>query len=133
MAINLHDKALLLNFFEIGCHPSRLWYARLLAKPRGRYQPFGANSRVSYKVGKWHSSPSLRRETIAAESSVLVKTTTSSCPDYDIQDIHGSVGCGSTLIFSRSPSTQPKRKPLQGIPRYEPPQDWRVGIFGESC
>ncbi len=35
----------------------QIWYANLFAKPRGRYQHFRANSRMSYKVGNRHSSP----------------------------------------------------------------------------
>ncbi len=43
-----------------------VWYASLLANPRGRYQPFRANSKIIYKVGNWHSSNSLRRDMVAA-------------------------------------------------------------------
>ncbi len=80
--------------FEIGFHPiirglsastPRTWYARVVAKPRGRYQSFRANSKISYTVGNWHSSPPLQRETTAA--------TTSGRLDYRIQDIHGSLRC----------------------------------------
>ncbi len=78
--IDLHDKVLLPRSLEIGFHPfmrdlsasaPRIWCASLFAHPRGRYQPFGANSKISYKVGNWHSAHSLRRETAAAGSSLL--------------------------------------------------------------
>ncbi len=54
-------------------------------------------------------------------------------PDYHVQDIHGSFGYWSELVFSPSRSTRPKGAPLQGNPRCEPPRKERVGIFGKSC
>ncbi len=39
----------------------------------------------------------------------------------------------SELVFPPSCSTRPKRAPLQGTPRCEPPPKERVGIFGEGC
>ncbi len=44
----------------------------MFAKPRGRYQPFRANSDASYNVGNLHS---LRRETAAAGSTFLAVVT----------------------------------------------------------
>ncbi len=60
--------------FEI-CFHSILWGSSAStprtwhAKCRGRCQPFGANTKICYKVGNWHSSPSLRN--IAAEPHFL--------------------------------------------------------------
>ncbi len=73
---------------------SWIWYASVFVKPRGRGQPYGRHSKVSYKVGNWHLPPSLRRETAVA--------TTSGRTDYHIQDINGSLGCWSQLTFSPS-------------------------------
>ncbi len=42
-----------------------IWYASLFTKPRVRYQPFRANSKISYKVGNWHLWHPLRRKTAA--------------------------------------------------------------------
>ncbi len=46
-------------------------------KPRGRYQPFGVNLKISNTIGNWHSSLSLRRETAVAMPLFLVAATTS--------------------------------------------------------
>ncbi len=71
---------------EIGFHPfmrglsasaPRIWYVSLFAKPGCRYQPSRANSKISYTVGSWHASPSLRRETAATAPSFLAAVTTS--------------------------------------------------------
>ncbi len=43
-----------------------------------------ANSNVSYKVGNWHASFPLRKETAAV--------TTSGWPDYRLQDMQGPFG-----------------------------------------
>ncbi len=43
----------------------RIWSVSLFAKSRGRYQPFGANSKVSSKGGNWNSLPPQRRGTAA--------------------------------------------------------------------
>ncbi len=68
----------------VGVHPiisglsattPQIWCVSLIAKPRGRYQLFGANSRISYKVGNW--KPVLRRETAVAGPSFLAEATTS--------------------------------------------------------
>ncbi len=91
---------------------SRTWYADLFAKPRGRYQPLGANSRVVKRVGYCHSLPSLRRGTVAATTSVW--------PD---NRIHGPIGCGTELVFSSSNSMQPKKARPEEM----------VGLFGEDC
>ncbi len=51
--------------FQIGFHPCirrlrasapQIWFASLFAKPRCRYQPSWANSKIIYKVGNWHAS-----------------------------------------------------------------------------
>ncbi len=94
----------------------RIWHASLFTKPRCRYQPSRANS----KIGNWHASPPLRRETAAA---------TSGWPDYRLHDIHGPFGYWSELVFPPSCSKRPKRAPLQGTSRCEPPPKERVGIF----
>ncbi len=60
----------------------RIWHS----KCRGRCQPFGANTKIGYMVGNWHSSPSLRKET--TDYSFL-KTATTSC--IHIQDFHRSI------------------------------------------
>ncbi len=52
-------------------------YAGLFAKPRCRYQPSRANSKISYTIGNWYASPHLRRKTAATESSFLAAATTS--------------------------------------------------------
>ncbi len=87
------NKALLPRSLEIGFHPfirglsasaPRMWHASLFAKPRCKYQPSTANSKISFKVDNWHVSPPLRRETGAA--------TTSGWPDCRLQDIHGPFG-----------------------------------------
>ncbi len=49
----------------------------LFAKPRCIYQPSRANSKISYKVGNWHASPPLKRETTATGPSFLAAATTS--------------------------------------------------------
>ncbi len=75
--IVFHDKAHLPQFFKIGLHPIRrdasttapqLWYAKLLAKPRGKYKQFGADSTINDTVGKWHSPSSKLREAAAVTS-----------------------------------------------------------------
>ncbi len=71
------------------------------------------NSKISYKNGNWPLSLLLRRETAAR--------TAKGRPDYRFEDIHGSLGCLSELIFP----------PPQGTPSYEPPKG-KVGIFGEG-
>ncbi len=106
--IDLHDKALLLRSFEIGFHPfirgfsvptPWVWYASLFAKPRGKYQPLRANSKICYKVGDWQSSPPLQRETAATGPSFLAPTTATGRPDHRIQHIHGPLGCWFELVF----------------------------------
>ncbi len=91
---------LLPRSFEIGFHPvirginayvPRTWYVGLCVNPRGRYQPFGKNSKIRYKFGNGHSSPPLRRQTAAAESAFLAVATTSSWPDNRIRK-EGSTG-----------------------------------------
>ncbi len=66
--IHFYDKALLPRSFEIGFHSviwdtdassSRIWNADLFAKPRGRYQPLGVNSKINYRADNWPSSCSL--------------------------------------------------------------------------
>ncbi len=111
----------------------RIWYASLFAKPRCRYQPSRANSKISYKVGNWHASPPLWRETSATGPSFLAVATTSGWPDYRLQDIQGPFGYWSELVFASFRSTRPKRAPLQGTPRCEPPPKERIGVFGEGC
>ncbi len=54
-----------------------MWYVSLSAKPHGGYQPLRANSKISNKIGNWHSSPPLKRETAAAGPSFLAAATTS--------------------------------------------------------
>ncbi len=103
-------------------HTSIKLYTSLFTKLRGRYQLFRANSKICYKAGNWHSSPPLRRETAAALSSFLEAATTSGWPDYRIQDIRGSFGCGSKPVFYSSISTRPWRAPLQG-----------TSLFAENC
>ncbi len=98
----------------------RIWHASLFVKPRRRYQSFRANSKIS-----WHTLPSLRRKTAAA--------TTSSWPDYHIQDILRSFDVDPNLFFSPPNSMWPKWAPIQGAPRCKPPPMERVGIFGEGC
>ncbi len=65
---------------EIGFHPfirglsasaPRVWCVSLFLKPFCKYQPFRANSKISYKVGNWHASPPLGRGTAAAKFSFL--------------------------------------------------------------
>ncbi len=68
----------------------------MFAKPRGRYQPFGANSRVSYNVGNLHS---LRRETAAAGSSFLAVVTTT------FKTFMSLLGVGSNWFFCLSLGT----------------------------
>ncbi len=76
---------------EIGFHPimrgrsastPRIWYASLFPKPCVMNQSFRANSRNSYKVNNWHSSPSLRKETASVGSFIFAAATTSGRPDY---------------------------------------------------
>ncbi len=90
------------------------------AKLRCRYQPFRANSMISYTVGNWHASPPLRRKTVATEPSFLVAATTSGWRHYCLQDIQGPFGYWSELVLPPSRSTRPKESPLQGTPRCEP-------------
>ncbi len=49
----------------------RIWCASLWAKPRDRCQPFGANSKISYKVGNLDPPPSIQIEAAAAGPSFL--------------------------------------------------------------
>ncbi len=111
----------------------RIWYASLFTKSCCTHQPSRANSKTSYNVGNWHASPPLRRETAATGPSFLAAATTSGWPDYRLQDIQRPFGCWSELVFPSSRLTWPKRAPLQGTPRCEPPPKERVGIFGEGC
>ncbi len=103
-----------------------IWYAGLFAKPRGRYQPLRANS----KVDNWHSSSPLRWETAVAGPSILAAATSWGWSDNHLQDFHGPFGYWSELD-PPSYSTLPKRAPLQGTPRLESPPKKRVGIFRE--
>ncbi len=96
-----------------------IWYASLVAKPRCKYLPFRANSKINYKGGNWHSSPPLRRETAAA--------TASDRPDYRIQDIQGFLGCWSELVF-----LPPIRRGLRGHP-YKELQGKRRRQWGGSA
>ncbi len=89
--VDLHNKALLPRYLVIGFRPlirglsasaSWIWYASLFAKPRGRYQPFRANSKISNNVGKWHYSSRLQGETAVAGPSFLAAVTTSGWPNY---------------------------------------------------
>ncbi len=84
--VGINDKVLIPRSIEIGFHPfirglsasaHRIWYVTLFAKPHCRYQPSRANSKISCKVGKWHASPPLRRETAATGPSFLAAATTS--------------------------------------------------------
>ncbi len=138
----LHDKAFLQRSLENDFHPfirglsasvPRKLYVSLFTKPRCRYQPYRANSKISNTDGNWHGSPLIRREAAASGSSFLAAATTSGWPHYRLQDIQGRLGYWSELVFPSSRSTQPKRAPLQGTPRCEPPLKERVGIFGEGC
>ncbi len=45
----------------------------------------------------------------------------------------GLLDIDMNLFFPSSRSTRPKRAPLQGTPRCEPPPKVRVVIFGEGC
>ncbi len=78
------------------------------------------------KVGNWHSPTPLRRQTSAAGPSFLAVATATIRPDYQILDIHGSLGCWSA--FCRPHSSHPNRAPLKGAPRYEPPPEGRVSF-----
>ncbi len=132
--IDLHDKVLLPRSLEIGFHPfirglsacvPQIWYAGLFAKPRCRYQPSRANSKLSYKLGNWHVSPlyeeRLQRRRIRADLITALKIFT------------GPLDVDPNLFFPSYRSTRPKRAPLQGTPRCEPPPKEKVGIFGEGC
>ncbi len=55
-----------------------------LAKTRGRCQPFGANSKISYKVGDWQLSPPLRREAAAAGPPFPIGATTLVTGRFDV-------------------------------------------------
>ncbi len=57
---DVHDKELLPRSLEIGFHSlirglnasaTQIWHARLFTKPRGKYQPSGADSKISCNVG----------------------------------------------------------------------------------
>ncbi len=81
----MHKNNIFPSLSFIGFHPfiqglsasaPRSWYASLLGKFCCRYQPSRANSKISFKVGHWHSSPPLRRETAAAEPSFLAAAMT---------------------------------------------------------
>ncbi len=79
--IDLHNKTLFYPIIQgFSASTPRPWYASLFAKPCGRYQSFRANSKIRYKVGNWHSSPPLQRETAAAGPSFLATATTSGRP-----------------------------------------------------
>ncbi len=60
---------------------SKSAFFSLFVKPRGRYQLLRTNSKTSYRVGNWHSSPSLQWETAVAWPSFLAAVTTSGWPD----------------------------------------------------
>ncbi len=107
-----------------------VWYVSLFAKPRGRYQPFRANSKVSYKFGNWYSSPALRREIAAPVPSFLAAATATGRPYNHMQDIRGTLRCWSELVAPPPHSSRPSKAPLQGTLRYEPPPEERVSFFG---
>ncbi len=94
--VEIHFEITFVLYIELSFHPfirglsataPRTWYASLFAKPGCRYQPSRANSKIGYKVGSYHSSPPLRRETAAAGPSFLAAATTSSWPNYRLLDI----------------------------------------------
>ncbi len=62
-------------------------------------------------IVNWHSSSTLRRETAATWLSFFTVTTNSTWSDYGLQDIHGSLGCWSELVF-----LYPIRRGLRGNP-----------------
>ncbi len=84
---------------DLSASTPRMWHTSMFFKLGGRYQPFRMNSKISDKVDSWRSSPSLRRETVAAGPSFSVDVATSCRPDNHIQDIHGSFGCGYEHFF----------------------------------
>ncbi len=117
---DLHEKALLLVSFKIGfptiirgtnVPTSWIWYANLFAKPPGRCQPCGRNSKIGYKVVNCWLSPPRRREPAAAGPPILAAVTTSGRPDNRIQSIHGPIGCRSEIFFPHS-----ARRGLKGTP-----------------
>ncbi len=89
--------------------PSRSKYRCLnLAKPRGRCQPFGANSKISYTVGNWQSLVdlhSLQRQRFRADLIIAFKIFT------------GLLDVDPSLLFSPSHSKWPKKGSRQGTPR----------------
>ncbi len=72
-------------------------------------------------------------EAAASGPSFLAEATISGWSDYCLQEIHGSFGYWSELVFSPFHSTQPKRAVLQGTPRCEQPPKEKVDLFGEYC
>ncbi len=112
------NKACLHRSFEIRFHSikwgisvptPRIWHA----KCRGRCQPFGANTKISYKVGNWHSSPSLRKENTAAEPHFLKR-----------RRLHAF----TFRIFTGLLNLNPKLLPHPNSPSPEK----RRGLFGED-
>ncbi len=87
----------------------RIWHA----KCRGRCQPFEANTKISYKVGNWHSSPSLRKENTADEPHFLKR-----------RRLHAF----TFRIFTGLLNLNPKLLPHPNSPSPEK----RRGLFGED-
>ncbi len=94
------------------------------------YQPSTTNSKISFTVGNWHASPTLRRETAASGPSFLAGTTTS---DSQLPPSRYSRAFWILIRTCSSSPLRPKRAPLQGTLRCEPPSKEKVGIFGEGC
>ncbi len=90
----------------------RMWYASLFANSRGRYQSFTAISKVTLKVGNWHSSLHLRKETAVTGPSFLAGSSWLPHSRYS-----RAFWILIRTYFSPSQSTWPKRAPLQGTPR----------------
>ncbi len=112
-------------------HLPWIWYASLVAKPCCRYQPSRANSKISYKAGNWQTSPPLWRETAATGPSSSQRQRLRADLVIAFKVFKGLKDIDPNFPPSRL--TWPKRAPLQGTPRCEPPPKERVGIFGEGC
>ncbi len=86
------------------------------------------NRRCQFLMG---NSSSLLSDRLSWRRSC--SSMTSSWPDYRFENIQEPFGYWSELVFPSSRWTRPKRAPLLGAPKCEPPPKEWAGIFGEGC
>ncbi len=104
----------------------RIWYVSLFAKPRGRYQPFRANSEISHKVGKFPTKSDCSGWTFIPWRS------DSFGPTLLPQSRYSRV---SWMLIRTWFLSHPLDAVLWGTPRCDPPPKEGGGVsqFGEGC